>query len=328
MNARPIIIDTAPGIDDAVAIALLHADPSVDVKLVASVAGEVPVEQATQSIEKLLTFLRQQTPVAQGASSPLMRPNMFSKQGRDLDVFDTANWPTPHRSLLTVESAVLEERRVLMESERPVTIITLGPLTNIALLLTAFPEVKSRIEQIVMMVGTTGRGDATVYGEFNAVCDPEAAGIVFRSELPLVMAGLEVGCKVRLQEEDLVTIAASGRVGALLVKILRRQANDKPGSGMRLYSSSAAMYLLEPGLFTTRRAQVEVEIGSNLTLGATVANFDVRREVAEGAADTMSPIRSLSRSESAAVASNATICVDVDVCGLKASFLKRLSQAN
>ncbi|BDR52248.1 ribonucleoside hydrolase RihC [Bombiscardovia nodaiensis] len=316
MNARPIVIDTAPGIDNAIALALLTADHNLDVKLVGSVAAGHAELTAAQSLMKVLTFLHRRTLVAQGCVKPLVRSQYLANgvwQPADCDLI-----PCPNSSLshLAGSNAVLEERRVLLESIQPVTLVTLGPLTNIALLLATFPEVKSHIEQIIMMVGSTERGNATVYGEFNAVCDPEAAGIVFRSGLPLVMAGLDIGRQISLNEQDLRQMKSAGRVGSMISSLLE-PSNDRPAGTIELCGTSAAMYLLEPGLFTTRRARVDVETEGSLTLGATVANFNLAK-----------PSGHTANSSSSELEANVTVCVDVDVCGLKASFLDRVAQAD
>lgn len=302
--AKPLIIDTDPGIDDAAAITLLVDEPAFDIKLIASVSGNVGIGHTTNNALKLLTFLGRRIPVARGAAAPLMRDNRFATEAHGKSGMGSFEFPEPDDSLLTADNAVLEERRVLMESSEPVTILTLGPLTNIALLLATFPEVKSHIERIVSMGGSTERGNIGVYGEFNISVDPEAAKMVFRSGLPITMVGLDIGRKAHLVSNDLDDLEAAGEVGKMVGSLFRSYDGGHIEEGIKMYDPSAAMVLIEPELFTMRSAFVDVEISSPITLGATAVDYD----------------GILSEEK------NSDVCVDVDVDGFRKSFVDRISR--
>ncbi|WP_219997365.1 nucleoside hydrolase [Bifidobacterium asteroides] len=302
--AKPLIIDTDPGIDDAAAITLLVDEPAFDIKLIASVSGNVGIGHTTNNALKLLTFLGRRIPVARGAAAPLMRDNRFATEAHGKSGMGSFEFPEPDDSLLTEDNAVLEERKVLMESTEPVTILTLGPLTNIALLLATFPEVKSHIERIVSMGGSTERGNIGVYGEFNISVDPEAAKMVFRSGLPITMVGLDIGRKAHLIPNDLDDLEAAGEVGKMVGSLFRSYDGGHIEEGIKMYDPSAAMVLIEPELFTMRSAFVDVEISSPITLGATAVDYD----------------GILSEEK------NSDVCVDVDVDGFRKSFVDRISR--
>ncbi|WP_198199457.1 nucleoside hydrolase [Bifidobacterium apousia] len=302
--AKPLIIDTDPGIDDAAAITLLVDEPVFDIKLIASVSGNVGIGHTTNNALKLLTFLGRRIPVARGAVAPLMRDNRFATEAHGKTGMGSFEFPEPDDSLLTANNAVLEERRVLMESTEPVTILTLGPLTNIALLLATFPEVKSHIERIVSMGGSTERGNIGVYGEFNISVDPEAAKMVFRSGLPITMVGLDIGRKAHLVANDLDALEASGEVGKMVSSLFRSYDGGHIEEGIKMYDPSAAMVLIEPELFTMRSAFVDVEISSQITLGATAVDYD----------------GILSEEK------NSDVCVDVDVDGFRKNFVDRIAR--
>ncbi|PXY86777.1 ribonucleoside hydrolase RihC [Bifidobacterium asteroides] len=304
MMAKPLIIDTDPGIDDAAAITLLVDEPAFDIKLIASVSGNVGIGHTTNNALKLLTFLGRRIPVARGAAAPLMRDNRFATEAHGKSGMGSFEFPEPDDSLLTEDNAVLEERKVLMESTEPVTILTLGPLTNIALLLATFPEVKSHIERIVSMGGSTERGNIGVYGEFNISVDPEAAKMVFRSGLPITMVGLDIGRKAHLIPNDLDDLEAAGEVGKMVGSLFRSYDGGHIEEGIKMYDPSAAMVLIEPELFTMRSAFVDVEISSPITLGATAVDYD----------------GILSEEK------NSDVCVDVDVDGFRKSFVDRISR--
>ncbi len=147
MNKRPIIIDTDPGIDDAVAIAIALFSDELDVRLITTVAGNVSLDKVTYNTLRLLKFYGKEVPVAKGAEAPLIRPlqdasNVHGKSG--MEGFD---FEEPDEHLLLKENAVEAMYRVIMESPEPITLVPIAPLTNIALLLKVYPEVKERIRE-------------------------------------------------------------------------------------------------------------------------------------------------------------------------------------
>lgn len=298
---RKVIIDTDPGIDDAAAIAILLNEPSINVELISCVAGNVGIEHTTNNALRLLNFLQKDIPVAKGAATPLLRENRFATNAHGASGMGSFEFPEPKTALLTEENAVLKQWQILQAAKEPVTIIALGPLTNVALLLQTFPEIRSKIQEIVLMGGSTARGNIGVYGEFNVMIDPEAAKIVFRSGVPITMVGLDIGRKARLLAEDLDALETHP-VGKMLADLFRSYDGGDISEGVKMYDPSAALYLLNPELFQTQLAFVDVEISSPLTLGATVVDFDGVFEQAD----------------------NATICVDVDVEAFRQKYLERV----
>ncbi|KFF30509.1 ribonucleoside hydrolase RihC [Bifidobacterium bombi] len=302
---RPLIIDTDPGIDDAAAIAILFNNPEFDVRLIASVSGNVGIGHTTRNALKLLTFLGSRIPVARGAQAPLLRDNQFATEAHGKSGMGSFEFPEADQSLLLDDNAVLAERKVLMESDEPVTLLTIGPLTNIALLLATFPEVKSHIAEIIMMGGSTERGNIGVYGEFNISVDPHAAKMVFRSGIPVTMVGLDIGRKARLTVEDLDRMGDGGEVGRMVSDLFRSYDGGHIEDGVKMYDPSAAMFLLEPELFEVRDAFVDVEVSSPITMGATVVDFD----------------------GILGQAVNAKVCVDVDVDAFREHYVERVLKA-
>lgn len=252
---------------------------------------------------KLLTFLDRRIPIARGAAAPLVRGSRFAIEAHSKPGMGSFVFPEPDDSLLTSNNAVLEERRVLMESPEPVAILSLGPMTNIALLLATVPEVKDHIEYIVSMGGSTERGNIGVYGEFNISVDPEAAKMVFRSGLSIVMVGLDIGCKAHLVPEDLDALEAGGEVSKIVSSLFRSYDGGHIEKGIKMYDPSAAMVLIEPGLFTMREAFVNVETSSPITMGATAVDYDGILSEAQ----------------------NANVCVDVDAAGFRKHFADRIA---
>jgi len=206
--------------------------------------------------------------------------------------------------LLLKENAVMNEYYTLLNSEEKVTILTLGPLTNIALLIATFPEIKEKIDEIIMMGGSTERGNIGIYGEFNVMIDPEAAKMVFRSGTPITMVGLDIGRKARLTVEDLKTLEKSGEVGNMVSSLFRAYDGGHIEEGIKMYDPSAAMYLMDPELFEVKDAFIDVEISSPLTIGATVVDYD----------------------GTLCAQKNAKVCVDVDVERFRRRYVQRVAE--
>ena len=182
-------------------------------------------------------------------------------------------FPEPKNELLLPDHAVNAMRRVILESPEPVTLVPIAPLTNIALLLALYPEVKANIREIVMMGGSASRGNKGVMSEFNVATDPEAAQMVFQSGLPIVMAGLDVGLKALVYPEDSEEIRQMGRVGDMAYQLFKRYRGGSFKTGLKMYDSCAVAYLLNPELFEAVETYVGVELHGSMTTGCTVVDL-------------------------------------------------------
>lgn len=273
MDKRPIIIDTDPGIDDALALAIALFSEELDVRLITTVAGNVSLENVTLNTLKLLNFFGKDVPVAKGAAQPLIvefvdASNVHGKTG--MEGYD---FPEPKEELLLPEHAVNAMRRVILESPEPITLVPIAALTNIALLLALYPEVKSNIREIVMMGGSANRGNKGVMSEFNIATDPEAAQMVFQSGIPIVMAGLDVGLKALVYPQDSEEIRTMGKVGDMAYHLFKRYRGGSFQTGLKMYDSCAIAYLLCPELFEAEETYVGVELHGTMTAGCTVVDL-------------------------------------------------------
>lgn len=273
MEKRPIIIDTDPGIDDALAIAIALFSEELDVKLISTVAGNVSLENVTNNALKLLSFWEKDIPVAAGADRPLIEPLVDASNVHGVTGMEGYDFPEPKKELLLEEHAVNAMRRVIMESAEPVTLVPIAPLTNIALLFTMYPEVKANIKEIVMMGGSAGRGNKGVMSEFNIATDPEAAKIVFDSGLPIVMAGLDVGWKALVYPKDSAKLLEMGKTGEMAYCLFKKYRGGTFGTGLKMYDSCAVAYLLCPELFTVEETFVDIELAGSMTRGCTVVDL-------------------------------------------------------
>ncbi len=196
--ALPIIIDCDPGHDDAIALVLALASPELEVKAITSSAGNQTPEKTLRNVLRMLTLLkRPDIPVAGGAVKPLMRELIIADNVHGESGLDGPALPEPSFAPQS-GTAVELMAKTLRESSQPVTIVSTGPQTNVALLLNSHPELHAKIARIVIMGGAMGLGNWTPAAEFNIYVDPEAAEIVFQSGIPVVMAGLNVTHKAQI----------------------------------------------------------------------------------------------------------------------------------
>ncbi|MBR3118642.1 MULTISPECIES: ribonucleoside hydrolase RihC [Oceanobacillus] len=273
MNKKPIIIDTDPGIDDAVALAIALFSEELDVRLITTVNGNVSLEKVTYNMLRLLKFFDKEIPVAKGASTPLIVDPVDASDIHGETGMDGYNFEEPDESLLLDEHAVNAMYKEIMSSKEKITLLPIGPLTNIALLFKLYPEVKENIAEIILMGGSTGRGNASVMAEFNIYADPEAAKIVFSSGLPIVMAGLDVGMKALVYPEDSEVLKGMNDTGNMIYHLFKKYRGGSFNSGLKMYDSCAVAYLLKPDLFTTVDTYVDVELNGGLTKGATIVDL-------------------------------------------------------
>ncbi|WP_336287347.1 ribonucleoside hydrolase RihC [Cronobacter dublinensis] len=275
MKKTPIILDTDPGIDDAVAIAAALFSPEIDLQLITTVAGNVSVEKTTRNALQLLHFWQADVPVAQGAATPLTRPLRDAASIHGESGMDGYDFPAHDRQTLNVPAFQAMYER-LMASPEPLTLVTIGPLTNIALLLTHYPACTAKINRLVMMGGSAGRGNFTPNAEFNIAIDPEAAARVFESGIEIVMCGLDVTHQAVLTPDYLAALPALNRTGQLLHALFSNYRAGSMTTGLRMHDLCAIAWLLRPELFTLKRCFVAVETRGDYTAGTTVVDIEGR----------------------------------------------------
>ena len=278
MSPKPVILDVDPGHDDAVALMLACGHPDLDLLAVTTVAGNVPIEKTTRNALRVLALVGcHDVPVGVGASGPLKRPlhtaeDIHGESGLDgPEELPDADFGPDERGAVELISETLRASR------EPVTLVPVGPLTNIALLLREHPDLKDRIARISLMGGSIGLGNTTPAAEFNIYVDPEAASEVFESGLPITMSGLDVTHLADVGPEERKLLRATGRVGGVVAGFLDYfAANYENTFGFDdppLHDPVAVGAVLEPGLLKTRPMRVDVECTSDLTRGETVCDF-------------------------------------------------------
>ncbi|WP_039046301.1 pyrimidine-specific ribonucleoside hydrolase RihA [Plesiomonas shigelloides] len=277
-KALPIIIDCDPGHDDAIALILALASPKLNVLAVTTSAGNQTPDKTLRNALRILTLLgRHDIPVAGGAPKPLLRELIIADNVHGESGLDGPALPEPGfapQALTAVELMA----KTLRASTEPVTLVPTGPLTNIALLLSAHPELKAKIARIVLMGGSAGPGNWTPAAEFNIYVDPEAAEMVFSAGVPITMCGLDVTHAAQVMDEDIERIRAitnpiARTVAELLDFFMIYHRDPKWGFvGAPLHDPCTIAWLLRPELFEGIECHVSVETQGQYTVGMTVVD--------------------------------------------------------
>lgn len=274
----PIVLDCDPGNDDALAILVAAGHPALDLKAVTTGAGHLSGERTARNAAVTMAAAgRQDIPVAAGAMLPLVRERLIA------GVLDMTSALDPERPELP--AVELDDRRsadvlaefVLAGTAR--TIVTTGPLTNLAMALRSRPDMASRIERVVTLGGAWGLGNKTAAAEWNMLCDPEAAAVVFSAGIPVTLIPIDVGAQAGITDALIAEAeAVGGRIGAFAGELLRSLVlTFRPGvfgpSHMPLNDPVAPLVAAEPALARTVPARVDIELAGRHTYGRTVIDF-------------------------------------------------------
>ncbi|MFQ6552063.1 nucleoside hydrolase [Aestuariibius insulae] len=278
MTPRPILIDTDPGQDDAVAILLALASPELEVKAITAVAGNVPLALTSANARKVCELAgRPEIAVHAGCDHPLERPLVTAEHVHGKTGLDGADLRAPVMALQDKHGvdAIID----LAREVDGLTICALGPLTNVATALTRAPDVAGRIREIVLMGGAYFEvGNISPAAEFNIFVDPEAAKAVFDSGCKITVLPLDVTHKVLVTTDRIAAFRAmETRIGDAIADwtgFFERFDKEKYGSdGAPLHDPCVIGWLLWPELFSGRQINVEIETTSELTRGMTVADW-------------------------------------------------------
>jgi len=270
-----IIIDTDPGVDDALAILLALRSPELKVEAITPVAGNVPLDYTLPNALRLVEIAgRPDIPVAAGASHPLVRNLITAAHVHGNNGLAGVEFPAPKIKPVR-ESATEIIRRLVRSSPGEITIVAVGPLTNVAIALRADPELAGMIRAIVIMGGSLSGGNATPAAEFNLYADPEAARIVFDAGVPLTMVGLDVTRKVLFTPDHLKILQAGttpwSQAAARIMAATIANLNRGPHPMLEaMHDPLTVANLIDPGILTLRDYYVEVETQGEFTSGETV----------------------------------------------------------
>ena len=277
-NKIPILLDTDPGCDDAVAIMLAAVNPLFDIKAITAVSGNHTLENTTQNALKVCSALGvDKVPVAAGMSRPIVRKQVIAEHVHGETGLGNFNFEGP---LIPLDSrhAVNLIIETLLNSDGGIIFVALGPLSNLAMAIRLEPKIILKIKQIVMIGGSYQLGNITPAAEFNIYADPEAAQIVISCGRPIVMIGLNITAKVLATKEILERITSIGNKSAsLLLNFIDFYTKSNKElynyEASPIYDPAAIVYLINPAIFKTKPMYVEVELKSELAYGRTHCDY-------------------------------------------------------
>jgi inosine-uridine nucleoside N-ribohydrolase len=273
---RRIILDTDPGVDDAMAIFLALRSPELKVEAITPVCGNVPLSLTLPNALRLIEIAnRADVPVAAGAATPLVRRLITATYAHGNNGLAGVDFPPPKLQPIAATAAELI-RRIVRANPGEITIVAVGPLTNIATVLKEDPSLATLVKSIVIMGGSLSGGNVTPSAEFNFYVDPEAARIVFDAGIPLTMVGLDVTRKVLLHEDQIRTLeAAQNPVSQAAGKIMRATYERMKKSGREnptfaMHDPLTVAHLIDPSILTLKDDYVQIETTGELTAGESV----------------------------------------------------------
>lgn len=273
----PIILDCDPGHDDAVAILLAAGDPRIELVGITTVAGNQTLDRTTRNACVVCTVGGIDVPVVAGCDRPLLRPLQTAPHIHGTTGLDG---PPPIEPSVTPAAghAIDFIRAAVAARPGEITLVAVGPLTNLALAVRADPRLVTAVRQVVIMGGTFGRGNVTPTGEFNMVVDPEAAAIVVGAGWPITMVGLDLTHQARCTTAVVDGLVSVGTPAAVFVGQLMDAYRNayRRSEGLEdppVHDPCAVAYVADPDLVEVLPAAVAVETQGILTAGTTVVDF-------------------------------------------------------
>jgi inosine-uridine nucleoside N-ribohydrolase len=272
---KRVIIDTDPGTDDALAILLALNSPELKVEALTIVPGNVTAAQGLENALKLVSLAgRTDIPVAAGAQKPLLQ-KLVTAETHGPNGLANINLP-PARCSPDAHFAPDLIIELVRKYPHEITLVPVGPLTNIALALSKDPSIAKLAKEVVLMGGAISGGNVDAVAEFNIYVDPEAAHIVFNSGCPLTMVGLEIGRKALFRRDHLRQLKKTHRAqNDFAAEVLEYLINlsEKYGlEGAPLYDPTAMGAVIDRTLITTQFFHIDVELRGEFTRAETVAN--------------------------------------------------------
>lgn len=266
-----IIIDTDPGHDDALALLLAIKSKRFDVLAVTTVAGNAQIEKVTQNAQAIVNLTEQKIPIFSGQPTPLKRRLITAVVHGEsgLDGFDIS------KTKFNLTNNAAEKIIELVEKfPGQITILALGPLTNLALALQSKPSIAAKIKRLVIMGGAINvAGNKSRVAEFNFFVDPEAASIVMQSQIPKTLVSLDACNQVVMQVDDFKKIS-NQKLNKILIPMMEHffagLIKDEGTTGILVYDALAAFFLVSPDSFVTEKMDILIETNGELTSGMCV----------------------------------------------------------
>jgi purine nucleosidase len=283
---RKLWLDTDPGFDDWFAMAVLADDPGIEWLGTSVVAGNAPLEATWRNARRIAHFHGWTRPMHAGCDRPLSGKAPDTAQsilGEDgMRTTGAPLPPAPDEALPAVRDGVDALIDAVMRAPGEVTVMTIGPMTNLALALQREPRLAASIAEVVLMGGSTDRGNHTAAAEFNIGADPEAAAVVFGSGVKPRMFGLNLCRQLTASQAEVQRVrswpgAKASVFAGYLDAYVRLSYASAWQAGMPIFDAAVSSWLREPHHFTFAPARVDIELDGTLTRGMTVCEFRPHR---------------------------------------------------
>jgi purine nucleosidase len=276
MSQRKVILDCDPGQDDAIAILLALASPEIDVLAITAVAGNVGLERTQRNARAVVELAGATTPVHAGCPRPLVRHPLDAAHIHGESGIAGATLKPPTRPLADGHAVDLIRDTVRSHGEGEITLVAVGPLTNLACALVQAPDIASRLREIVLMGGAIGLGNTTPAAEYNIYADPHAAAVVFGAGARLVMTPLELTHQALATSAHVEAMRRLGSEAGRQVASMIEAYPSKglfPRSGVPLHDPCAIGFVLWPELMSGRDCRVDIETEGTHSLGRTIVEW-------------------------------------------------------
>ncbi len=267
----PVIIDCDPGTDDALALLLAFASPELDLRAITVVGGNAGLEHTLRNALALTALAGARVPVHAGADRPLLGAYRTEPGVHGDDGLGGVNLPAGGSAAPEIAADAI--RRILRQSSEPVTLVGIGPATNLAIALITEPVLAAKVERIALMTGAWAEGNVTPAAEFNAFNDPEALAALLACGRPLVFATLELTAQALVTPARLAALRAAGTGRCLRAACEIRGTVPASwrlgGVGAPLHDPCTIAWLIRPELFTASPARASVDLGPGESRGRT-----------------------------------------------------------
>lgn len=276
---RQIILDCDPGVDDAVALCVAQGHPDLELLAVTTVGGNQSLSKVTDNALALAAHLRlDDVPVAAGCAVPLLRAPRDARHVHGESGLGDVVLPPGDHALDPRHAVDVIVETLMSRPAGTVTLVPIGPLTNLALAVHKEPAIVARVREVVLMGGAIGPGNVSPVAEFNIATDPHAARVVFRAGWPLTMVGLDATHATRVDEEIVARVRALGTpAAALAADLLDCTRRTYPPSARFVdppcHDPLALAAVADPAILQTVAAPVDVEVAGDLTTGMTVVDL-------------------------------------------------------
>ncbi len=337
---KRIIIDTDPGVDDAIALMYALKRKELDIVLISSAGGNGPIENITSNALHLVELLGANIPVVQGATQPIKRKAGYALGAQGESGLGNYTFNRKTQAYKPVEGEACDViYQTLKQSKRKTTIVAIGPMTNIAKLIIQHPDCLDKIEEIVFESGTKEKIYGKPYKSFNAGYDPEAAEVIFQSGVKIVMVPMELGHIAYLDKKDIARFKRTNQLGKTYAKMFDGYRDFHVGNlGAAVHDACAVYYLTHPQHFKTEQTNIQIKYYSlpskNKEKAASSENW-TSSSTTKNPSKASRKYKKLEKKtedygyidtnfESAN--KNATICMDIDVAAFKKDLFEALEQ--